>query len=290
MTQVKVQLPEAMETSLIMLEGLAMDARSQPTILGDRMAEQAYEKVDYDFTRLRTPLVSAKGASVKVAARAKHFDLLTRQFLAAHDKAAVLHLGAGLDPRVWRIDPGPGVRWYDVDFPGIVEARRRLFPERENYQLIAASVTDPAWLEQIPAELPVLAIAQGLTMYLQPVEGHALFRRITDRFPSGTVLLDTHNRLGVRTVNRMLKSRLGAPMLHWAINDVHELERANPALRCVEAVSSMSPALLDELPPGTAPRGSKLACAVFMLVPPIRDLSVMARFEFGAQRGWEADR
>jgi O-methyltransferase involved in polyketide biosynthesis len=282
MTQVKVRLPDAMETSLIMLYGLAMDARAEPTILGDAMAEQAFRKVDYDFSRLHTPLVSATNMRVSVAGRAKHFDNWTVEFLAAHDRATVLHLGAGLDPRVWRVDPGPEVRWYDIDYPGVVEARSKLFPERENYRMIASSVTDPEWLEQVPADRPVLVVAQGLTMYLDPAEGHALFRRITDRFPSGTLVLDTHNWLGLRGVNATLKRLFGAPLLHWAINDAHELERGNPRLRCTDAVSALSPTLVDELPPGVAPRGSKLAGHVAQLIPPLRDLSLMVRYEFGA--------
>ncbi|MQA85350.1 MAG: class I SAM-dependent methyltransferase [Streptosporangiales bacterium] len=282
MTQVKVRLTDAMETSLIMLYGLAMDAHAEPTILGDTMAAQAFEKVDYDFTRLNTRLVSPKDMRAKVAARAKYFDTWTAEFLAAHEQATVLHLGAGLDPRVWRVDPGPEVRWYDIDYPGVVEARGKLFPERGNYQMIASSVTDPEWLEQIPTDRPVLVVAQGLTMYLQPAEGHALFRRITERFPSGALALDTHNWLGVRGVNKMLKRQFGAPLLHWAINDAHELERVNPRLRCADAVSALSPALVDELPPGLAPRGSKLFCQVVQLIPTLRNISLFVRYEFDA--------
>lgn len=282
MTQVKVQLPDAMETSLIMLYGLAMDAKAEPPILGDMIAARAFEKVDYDFSRLRTPLVSPKSMSVKVTARATFFDTWAREFLAAHDEATVLHLGAGLDPRVWRVDPGPGVRWYDIDLPGVVEARTRLFPERENYRLIAASVTDPEWLDEIPADRPVLALAQGLTMYLPPAEGHALLRRITDRFPCGTLALDTHSKLAVRGVNKMLTRLFGAPLLRWAINDPRELVRVNPKLRCTDVVSSLSPELVDELPPGSAPRGSKFFGRLAELIPPMRDLSVYARYEFGA--------
>jgi hypothetical protein len=33
----------------------------------------------------------------------------------AHPQATVLHLGCGLDSRVFRVDPPPSVRWYDVD-------------------------------------------------------------------------------------------------------------------------------------------------------------------------------
>jgi O-methyltransferase involved in polyketide biosynthesis len=280
MTQVEVALPDAMETSLIMLYGLALDARADPTILGDEIAAQAFDRVAYDFTRLDTPLVSARSMSLKVAARAKFFDDWTRDFLAAHDQATVLNLGAGLDPRVWRIDPGPGVRWYDVDLPGVVEARRRLFPERADYQLVASSVTDPEWLEEVPADRPVLVIAQGLTMYLRPADGHALFRRIVDRFPSGTVVLDTHSKLGVRAANSMLTRQFGAPLLHWAIDDPHELERADPRLRCTDVVSAVSPAIVDGLPPGAAPRGSRFLGRIAERIPPLRDMSLHLRYAF----------
>jgi hypothetical protein len=53
MTQVKVGLTEAMETSLITLYGKAVDARTNRPVLGDTMAAQAVDKIDYDFARLR---------------------------------------------------------------------------------------------------------------------------------------------------------------------------------------------------------------------------------------------
>jgi O-methyltransferase involved in polyketide biosynthesis len=279
MTQVTVRLSDAMETSLITLYGIAMDARIEPTILGDTMAAEAFDKIDYDFSWLKTRLSSPKSVRTKVALRAKHFDTWTAEFLAAHERVTVLVLGAGLDTRVWRIDPGPEVHWYDVDLPPVIEARGKLFPQRENYRTIASSVTDPEWLEQIPTDRPVLVVAQGLVMYLEPAEGHALFRRITDRFPSGAVVLDTHSRLGVRTSNWMLKRRFGPSLMRWAIEDAHELERSNPRLRCTDAVSALAPALLEAVPPGAAPRGSKLACRLAQLVPPVRDMSLYVRYE-----------
>jgi O-methyltransferase involved in polyketide biosynthesis len=61
----------------------------------------------------------------------------------------VLHLGCGLDSRVFRIDPLATVHWYDIDFPDVIELRRRLYPERHDYTLIPASVTEAGWLDAI---------------------------------------------------------------------------------------------------------------------------------------------
>ncbi|WP_158896079.1 TetR/AcrR family transcriptional regulator [Amycolatopsis anabasis] len=57
---------------------------------------------------------------------------------------------------------------------------------------------------------------------------------------------------------------------------------ARPTLRCVDAVSALSPTLVDELPPGSAPRGSKLSGHLARLIPTMRNLSLYARYEFDA--------
>lgn len=42
---------------------------------------------------------------------------MVRHFVAHHPDVVVLDLGAGLDGRMFRVDPPPTVDWYDVDFP-----------------------------------------------------------------------------------------------------------------------------------------------------------------------------
>lgn len=101
--------------------------------------------------------------------------------------------------------------WYDIDYPEVIDVRGKLFPERENYRMIGSSVTAPEWLEQVPADLPTLIVAEGLTMYLRPEEGHELFRRLTDRFPRGVIAFDVHNWSGIRLVNKALTRAFGAP-------------------------------------------------------------------------------
>ena len=88
-----------------------------------------------------------------------------RRFSDRHPDAVVLHLGCGLDSRVFRLDPPATVQWFDVDQPDVIELRRKLYSDRDGYQMIASSVTDPAWLESIPADRPVLVVAEGLLMY-----------------------------------------------------------------------------------------------------------------------------
>ena len=114
--------------------------------------------------------------SPAVTTRSAHFDRWARQFLAVHPEAVVLHLGCGLDSRFFRLAPGPGVEWYDIDYPDVARLRTQLYPAAEHYHVIPASVTDPTWLQDIQTGRPTLMIAEGLTMYLTEQDGVALLR------------------------------------------------------------------------------------------------------------------
>ncbi|HEX5058837.1 MAG TPA: class I SAM-dependent methyltransferase, partial [Kofleriaceae bacterium] len=188
MQREKVQLEGEKQTLLVTLYGKALDSRKLHPILGDTYAADVVDHLDVDFEKLRIP----KGADVSLPVRAKHLDGWTREFLIAHPTATVLHLGCGLDSRVWRVDPPATVRWYDVDYPDVIELRKRLYPERHDYTMIGTSVTDVHWLDAIPRDNPVLVVAEGLVQYLKPADGIALFRSITETFLSGELIFDAY--------------------------------------------------------------------------------------------------
>ena len=60
--------------------------------------------------------------------------------------------------------------------------------------MIGTSVTDLRWLDAIPTDRPVLVVAEGLVIYLEESGGLALFRAITERFPSGQLIFDSYSR------------------------------------------------------------------------------------------------
>ena len=146
----KVRLAGAQETTLATLYGKAMESRRPDSILNDREADKALRKIDYDFSRLRV----RRSDHLSLAVRAKAYDGWAQQFLDTHPECTVLHLGCGLDTRVYRVDPPPSVRWYDIDLPDVIELRQRLFPPRDGAQPLAASLTDPRLLESISGDTP----------------------------------------------------------------------------------------------------------------------------------------
>src|SRR5690606_2890773 len=176
------------------------------------MAVRTVDQIDYDFSRLKV----SEGTGATVAARAKYLDGWARTFLTTHPAATVVHLGCGLDTRVYRVDAGPDVRWYDVDYPEVVELRQQLYPARDGYHMLGSSVTEPGWLTDIPADQPTLVLAEGLTMYLRPDAGRTLLQRLTGRFPSGEIGFDAFDRVGIWSQKLNPVVRRSGSTLYWA--------------------------------------------------------------------------
>lgn len=239
-----VDLSGAPQTMLATFYAKALDADLEKPILGDTWARDIVDRIDCDWSRTT---ITARN-SPAVTTRSLHFDTWARQFLAVHPEAIVLHLGCGLDSRYYRLDPGPDVEWYDVDFPDVVELRGQLFPPREHCHVVAASVTDPAWLADIPADRPTLMIGEGLTMYLTEADGVALFRRIVEHAPSGELQFDAFNRLGIKTQwTNTVVTRAGA-RLHWGIDGPEEILDAVPGLRLLQWMSFFESPTFAQVP------------------------------------------
>jgi O-methyltransferase involved in polyketide biosynthesis len=237
-----VDLSGAPQTMLATFYAKALDAGLDKPILGDRWAKDIVDRIDYDWSKTT---ITARN-SPSVTTRSAHFDNWARQFLAVHPEATVLHLGCGLDSRYYRLDPGPGVEWYDVDYPDVIVLREQLFPPREHCHVVAASVTDPAWLSAVPADRPTLMIGEGLTMYLTEADGIALLRRVVDHSPLGELQFDAFSRFGIKTqwINAVVK-RAGAT-LHWGIDGSDDILQAVPGLRLLQWVSPFdSPTFAD---------------------------------------------
>ena len=221
-------------TNLVTLYLRAYESRSRRPILGDHIAAEAVDRIDYDFKRIHRTSLPASNQYL-VALRAKQLDDWCAAFLARHADAVVLHLGCGLDGRGFRLAPPPSVLWFDLDQPAVIELRRRLYDDTDSYRMIGSSVTDPQWLDHIPTGRPTLVVAEGLLMYLQESEVRQLLERLTDRFDSGELLFDTLSALAPR-----LSKVLTRGIITWGIRDARDIETWNPRLRFLEQTSMLA--------------------------------------------------
>jgi O-methyltransferase involved in polyketide biosynthesis len=165
------------------------------------------------------------------------------------------------------------VTWYDVDYPEVIALRSTLYPERGHYHMISSSVTAPSWLAQVPADRPTLIVAEGLTMYLKPEEGHELMRRLTGHFVHGIIAFDAFNRLTIRVQHLNPAARGCGARMSWGIDDPAKLERASPRLHCLEAAKALYTPGAAALPLSTritaklfrpSPRFATCACTCAM--------------------------
>ncbi len=266
-----VDLTGAAQTMLTTLYLKALDAGFERPVLGDGFAERAIERLDYDWRDLG---ISKRWAPL-VTVRTAQYDAWARDFLAAHDRATVVHLGCGLDCRVQRLDPGPGVEWYDVDYPEVIALREQIYPARPGYHLVATSATDPSWLDEIPADRPTLLLAEGISMYLTADQGAELLRHVVDRFPSGEVQIDFYNSFAIRSQKAHTLNRKTGSTLYWAVDGPADVLNRVQGIRLLAAVP-----FFDADTFGPTSKGFHAVRRLSRLVPPVRKALQYHRYAF----------
>lgn len=217
-------------TALLALYARALDDRSAHPILSDRWAQEIITRLDFDFSHFRT----AKKERYGVGVRTRQMDEWTRDFITDHPDATVLDLGAGLDSRVFRINPSSGGHWYDVDFPDVIELRNRLFPPHERHETIGADLTHGTWLESVPRDRPVAVVADGVFMFLTEQELRQLLSRIVAHFPTGQIAFNAATAFQVKLANRHPAVKRTGATLQWSFDDPRALEIFDPTLKFAE--------------------------------------------------------
>jgi O-methyltransferase involved in polyketide biosynthesis len=274
--KVSIDLSGPSQTMLTTLYCKALDADWDRPILGDDFAKAAVARIDYDWAELKvanrwTPLVTVRTAQ---------FDVWAGEFLAAHPEATVIHVGCGLDSRVFRLDPGPGVQWYDVDFPSVIALREKVFgvegSSRPNYHLVATPATDPSWLDQIPADRPTLLLAEGISMYLAEDDGVALLQHVIDRFGTGEIQIDYYSRLVVRSQKTHRLQRQSGSTLYWAVNKPSDVLDRLSGARLVDGVT-----FFDASTFGRTSRTFRLMRQLVRPLPPLRRTFQYHRYAYG---------
>lgn len=129
--------------------------------------------------------------------RSAVFDDWTRQQMQAHPDAVVIHLGCGMDSRCLRIGTGEHM-WYDVDFPQVIEERKRYFSESEQYRMLAGDVREKNWLDAIPEAETAIVVMEGISVYLTSAEQNAVMANLGRRFEKVALLTDCYSSFAAK--------------------------------------------------------------------------------------------
>ena len=134
---------------------------------------EAVERLDYDFAGEAKDVYMGNGA----IARTILLDKMVKEYVQANPDACIVNVACGMDTRFYRVDNGR-IRWYDLDLPEVAEVRKRIFGGQERVTMIAKSVLDESWAEEVDAGGPVLFIIEELSMYLDKHKVEKIFRII----------------------------------------------------------------------------------------------------------------
>ena len=129
--------------------------------------------------------------------RSAVFDCWAREQLEQMPEAVVLHLGCGMDSRVLRVN-ATGHGWFDVDFPEVIEERKRYFKETAQYRMIGSDVCDVRWLQSVPQGGSAIVVMEGISMYLQRDALRTLLQSLKDHFREVRLLMDCYTDLAAR--------------------------------------------------------------------------------------------
>ena len=234
MTTEKVRLTKEKETMLISLYSRALHSRSENPLLRDPWADKAIEKVDYDFSSIKINKIEP----LAIAIRAKQFDIWVSDWIDKNLASTVLHLGCGLDSRVFRVDPPSTIHWFDIDYPEVIDLRRQLYPEHPSYSMIGTSLLEDGWLKEIPGNLPAIIVAEGVLMYLPTSSVGPLLGRLVSHFPGGRMAFDALSTRGAK-IGRADKavSATGAEF-RWGLDDPIDVKKYAPKMELIAELSS----------------------------------------------------
>lgn len=216
------QITGVAETLMIPLYARYVETTRNDSIIKDEKAVELVERIDYDFTKFANGWASQLGCVIRV----KTYDQILQRFIQQHPNAVIINLGSGLCTRFFRIDNGQ-IRWYEVDFPEVIELRRKLIPETERYQFIAKSFFDFTWMNQIQrdASQSVFIIIEGTCMYLTEVQNQLLFQVIAHRFSGAEMMIDVISPFLAKNSKRHdTVSKVNNAEFHWGIKNIEALE------------------------------------------------------------------
>lgn len=213
------------ETLLIPLYGRAVETRKRAGVLSDPRAVEIVGAIDYDFGRFGNDR-GVYGSVLRTAV----FDHWVSAFLRRHPEGTVFEVGGGLNTRYERLDNGTA-HWVDLDLPQATELRRRFFSDTDRRRMIAASILDDTWIDQVRAlPGPFFVAAEASILYLPEPDALRALRLITGAVGRGELAIDTWGLwiLAHQDAVGVLRG-MDAPIT-WACEDPGELSRGVPGL------------------------------------------------------------
>ncbi len=188
----ELQLGDVQTTALIPLAIKANETLRDNPRIRDTKAVEIIRHLHID-TKQYDKFLSHEG----VVARTIMLDRQLKKIIQEHPDTVIVNIGAGFDNRFTRVDNGK-IRWFDLDLPDAIEARKKAFSEQDRVTMIPCDALKSDWISEVNSALsgreskPVF-IAEGLFMYLTFDQIKTLLKNLKEGFPKGGTLIAEQN-------------------------------------------------------------------------------------------------
>jgi len=192
-------ISEVSSTMLITLYSRARETKSVNPIINDSKAVEMLDVIKNEIAGSQNPIHRKilkdsynPKLAVTMALRSRRFDRYVSDFMKKNAGGTVINLGCGLDTRFYRIDNGK-ILWFDIDFPEVIEVRKRFMDENSRHLFIGDSILNSSWFEKVKTGGPYLILAEGVFMYLTEPDVMKLLHNIRTELGIADVVCEVTN-------------------------------------------------------------------------------------------------
>lgn len=202
----EVILTSIQETLLLPLWGRAIEVDEINSKLNDEKAKAIVNSLNYDFSRLDNRV--SEISRLSWISRSIFIDAKVKEFIGKHPEASIVNIGCGLDTTYERVD-NKKAEWYELDFPEVIDFRKKYISEEVNRRFISSSVFDDKWYQEIENKDNVLIILAGVIYYFTDEEILRLLQRFGNEFRNCIVVFDYCSHRGREMANKKLLRESG---------------------------------------------------------------------------------
>ena len=210
MQKVKIEKNTVQETLIVPLYGRKMCSEKFPELYMDVFAKELCERIDYDFTDLEKKNNSFLYEFGSLEAAMRQLDIMweIKEYLKKYPEATVVNIGCGLDETGKACDNGL-CSIVNIDFPDIIEIRKKLIAEQNREKNIACDLKDYTWMKEIDDSKGVIFFAAGVFHYFKMDEVKALVLEIAKRYTGGCLVFDSVGKLGLKLMMSKTLKNMG---------------------------------------------------------------------------------
>lgn len=240
MSSENINLNGVQETLLLPLWGRANETKKEIPLLSDNAAVRIIENIGYDFSVIKEKVNPLSCASW--IARSIYFDNKIKLFLENNPEGSIINIGCGLDTTYERVSNDKAI-WYELDFPEVIEIRKKYITEKPKRRFLSYSVFDNEWYKHIENKKDVLIMMAGVIYYFEENQVRSLFGTIINEFEHCDIVFDYSSPKGVQIANKKVIEKGGMDKnayLKWGTANIYEVEKWNTKISVLQNMKMFS--------------------------------------------------